>query len=194
MTAQRKQIIPQSSTGSYKSILAGWLAFCSILALSFSVSGFAEELSNTKNDINQEEAKAFINLVATRTANSSNTAVWQYNTSVITQIGNDNQARVEQQRNESLAYGNYSNIYQNGNRNEANIIQSGGNNTGLIGQIGNDHQATIEQAGNRFKAHINQHGLQSNINLSQSGSGLRSISVSQSANSGAAAPITIRTN
>ena len=68
------------------------------------------------------------------------------------------------------------------------------NNTSVITQIGNDHQATIEQAGSRFEAHVSQHGNQSNINISQSGSGLRSISVGQHALSGAAAPISIRTN
>lgn len=195
MSGKIKLFLTKKRKNSIKNKVANWLTFYPVIALTFSITSFAEETSMTKNDINQQEAKAFINLAATKTKHSSHTQEWwNNNTSVITQIGNNNQARVEQLRNESFVYGNHSNIYQNGNRNEANIIQSGGSNVGLIGQIGNDHQATIEQAGSRFEAHVSQHGNQSDINISQSGSGLRSISVGQHALSGAAAPISIRTN
>ena len=186
MSGKIKLFLTKKRKNSIKNKVANWLTFYPVIALTFCITSFAEETSMTKNDIN---------LAASKTEHSSHTQEWwNNNTSVITQIGNNNQARVEQLRNESFVYGNHSNIYQNGNRNEANIIQSGGSNVGLIGQIGNDHQATIEQAGSRFEAHVSQHGNQSNINISQSGSGLRSISVGQHALSGAAAPISIRTN
>ncbi|MES1931398.1 curli fiber surface-exposed nucleator CsgB [Salinisphaera shabanensis T35B1] len=163
------------------------------LALIFSSSVTAEDaISNFENggDLSRQQLKTVIDSSALRPSAEA----WRNNTSVIAQIGDDNRASVTQTRDTAeFAFGNYANIYQNGGNNEANIIQSGGNNIGLIGQIGRDHKATIEQDGNRFEAQINQIGIKSNIGISQSGSGLRSISVNQRTTSGSATPVTIRT-
>ena len=163
-----------------------------LMALS-QVTHAQESNLKSENDSNPGREKVQV-FIAAPGLQSSWPNSWRNNNSVITQRGNDNQARVDQRRDRSnFDYGNYASIYQNGNRNEANIIQSGGNNIGLIGQIGNNHQATIKQSGNSFEAQVNQYGYQSEINISQSGSAQRSISVSQRANSGAAVPVTIRT-
>lgn len=181
------------STSCRKLAIAGAPATCLAFALLFSSSAAAEDaMSDFENggNLNRQELQTVID--------SSNLGypaeVWRKNTSLIAQIGDDNRASVSQSRDTAeFAFGNYANIYQQGNNNEANIIQSGGNNVGLIGQIGNEHNATIEQDGNRFEARINQFGIKSNIGISQSGSGLRSISVGQRSVSGITAPVTIRT-
>ena len=194
MNAKPNSTLLKSSAGSCKPMLAGTLAFCSALALIASSPVSAEESipgSVSGNDLSRQQLQTFIDSTEVK----STPKTWRNNTSVIAQIGNNNRASVNQARyTAEAAFGNYANIYQNGNANEANIIQTGGNNIGQIGQSGNRHQATIEQHGNRFEARVNQAGYKSNINISQSGSGYRSISVSQSANSGTAAPVIIRTH
>ena len=184
---------PKISTSYSKLALVSRPAACLALALIFSSSATAEDtLYNLEDggDLSRQQLQTVIDSSASR----SSAKAWRNNTSVIAQIGDDNRASVTQTRNTAeFAYGNYANIYQNGNRNEANIIQSGGNNIGLIGQIGRDHEAKIEQDGNRFEAQIDQIGIKSNIGISQSGSGLRSISVNQKTQSGTATPVTIRT-
>lgn len=174
------------------------LSLCAALLLAFSQVTHAQDPSSeSSNGLGQGKVQFLIDSTALQSSSASPVS-WHKsnnssNISVIAQSGNDNQARVDQMHNKNYVYGNYANIYQNGNRNEANIIQSGGNNIGLIGQIGNANQATIEQSGNSFEAQVNQYGYKSEINISQSGSAQRSISVSQRSNSGAAAPVTIRT-
>lgn len=193
MNATRNNTLLKSSTGFRNFVLAGTLAFSSTLVLVVTSPVSAEESishSDNESDINRQQQKRFINSIDLQYPDKT----WRNNTSVIAQIGNDNRASVAQSRNTAeFTFGNYANITQYGNNNEANIIQSGGNNIGLIGQIGNDHNATIEQNGNSFEARVNQLGIKSDINISQSGSGQGRISVSQRANSGAAAPVTIRT-
>ena len=172
-------------------------SLCVLLLMALSQVTHAQE-PNLKNENNSNPEREKIQIFIAAPGLQSSFAwpnSWRSNSSVITQVGNGNQARVDQRRDRTnFDYGNNAKIYQNGNYNEANIIQSGGNNIGLIGQIGNGHQATIEQSGNSFEAQVNQYGYQSEINISQSGSAQRSISVSQRANSGATAPVTIRTN
>lgn len=188
-----KRTFPKISTSCRKLALVSRPAACLALALIFNSPVTAEDaISNFENggDLSRQQLQTAIDSSNLRSSAKS----WRKNTGVIAQIGDDNRASVDQVRNTAaFAFGNYANIYQNGNNNEANIIQSGGNNIGLIGQIGRDHKATIEQDGNRFEAQINQTGIKSNIGISQSGSGLRSISVNQRTTSGSATPVTIRT-
>lgn len=193
MNAMRHNTLLKSCTGSRKPMLASKLALCSALALIVSSPVIAEESISEPvngNDLSRQQLQTFIDSTDLKFSNKA----WHHNTSVIAQIGSDNRSSVSQFRNTAgFTFGNYANIYQNGNHNEANIIQRGGNNIGLIGQIGDEHEATIEQSGNSFEARVNQLGIKSNINISQSGSAQRSISVSQKTNSDAAAPVTIRT-
>lgn len=95
------------------------------------------------------------------------------NTSVIEQVGDNNSGSIRQLRAAGYTVGNVAYIYQDGNSNSANIDQQGGHNLGIISQEGNDHSATISQTGNniQIKADISQIGFNSNISLSQSGSG-----------------------
>jgi len=117
------------------------------------------------------------------------------NTSVIQQVGVNNSGTVVQSRAAGYQMGNFAYIYQNGRSNSASIDQQGGNNIGLVEQVGDDHSAVISQAGNSLslKADVSQFGFQSDISLSQSGSGSRSISVEQQNYSGNARPVTIDT-
>lgn len=127
--------------------------------------------------------------------NEINTSFLQSNISVIEQQGNSNKASVTQSRSASYQFANFSHIHQRGNNNEANITQSNGNNIGFIWQLGNNHSANIYQQGNSIslRADIYQTGFSGDITISQSGSGLRGISVQQQNNSGSARPVTIDT-
>ncbi len=118
------------------------------------------------------------------------------NVSIIEQIGNDNSAEVSQSRSSRYQANNLAYIYQNGNRNNGEIHQLSGNNVGFILQFGNDHSAIIEQRSHgRGINHssVVQTGFNSDITLSQSGSGYRSITVEQQAFSGNARPVTVET-
>lgn len=120
---------------------------------------------------------------------------YQGNYSIIDQIGNNNNATVNQSYSASYQRGNFSKIFQFGNFNTANITQTGGNNFGVILQKGNAHEASITQAGNtrELKANVSQLGSKSDIQITQSGSGYRSINVEQRAYSGNARPVTVDT-
>ncbi|PKG54860.1 hypothetical protein [Halomonas sp. MES3-P3E] len=124
-----------------------------------------------------------------------NTLSLQGNISIIEQQGNYNQASVIQSRSASYQFANFSKIYQRGNNNLANISQSNGNNVGVIWQVGNNHNANISQQGNSlsFQADIYQLGFSGDVTISQSGSGLRGVSVQQQNYSGNARPVTIDT-
>lgn len=128
-------------------------------------------------------------------ANSIALNRFQGNTSIIQQIGDNNQASVVQSRSANYQLGNFAHIYQRGNQNQASIQQENGSNIGIIWQVGNNNVANIEQLGNSFSlnANIHQIGFNSDITLSQSGSGLRSISVEQQNFSGHARPVAIDT-
>lgn len=115
------------------------------------------------------------------------------NTALTTQIGSQNNARI-QQGNGSSGYPNLAAIYQRGNGNDANIDQQGGLNVGIVSQVGNQLEANLIQTGGQFEAVINQHGVNGQVNLSQSGSGYRVITIDQLARSGAGATATIVTN
>ncbi|GGW69037.1 MULTISPECIES: hypothetical protein [Halomonadaceae] len=119
----------------------------------------------------------------------------QGNYSIIEQVGNNNQAMVSQSYSASYQRGNFSRITQLGNRNIAVMEQRGGNNFGVVFQQGNHHKAHLTQAGNQqsLEAYINQVGHQSDIQVSQSGSGYRSISVEQQAYSSTLRPVTVET-
>lgn len=115
--------------------------------------------------------------------------------SIIHQQGNNNRASVAQSRSFSYQLSNFSYINQLGNSNQAKIIQSNGNNTGIIWQVGDDNKANINQQGNNFsfKADIYQSGFKGDVSISQSGSGLRGVSVQQQNYSGNTRPVTIDT-
>lgn len=180
---------------SGRSVFTTTRVLCSILALMLGTSAAAQEPTTpsiASDDANRQQLQT---VIETRDSEPLDTVSRSNTSSVITQIGNDNRANIAQSRNRAaFASGNYASITQRGTSNEANIIQSGSNNVGLIGQSGREHEAKIEQAGNGFEARINQRGIKSNIDISQSGSGLRSISVRQNSVSGMTTPITIRTN
>jgi minor curlin subunit len=123
------------------------------------------------------------------------TSTLQGNVTIIEQRGNNNQASITQSRSANYQFANFSKIYQRGNNNLANIMQFNGNNVGVIWQIGNNHSASIYQEGNSllFQADIYQLGASGDVTISQSGSGLRGISVQQQNNTGSARPVTIDT-
>ncbi|MDW0360923.1 hypothetical protein Q8G38_16540 [Halomonas venusta] len=117
------------------------------------------------------------------------------NLSIIRQQGNNNKASVAQSRSVSYQLSNFAYIDQVGNGNQASIMQSNGNNTGIIWQVGDDNTASINQQGNNvsYKADIYQNGFKGDVSISQSGSGLRAVSVQQQNLSGNARPVTIDT-
>lgn len=119
------------------------------------------------------------------------------NYSIIHQIGNNNRATVNQSYSASYQRGNFSKIFQFGNFNTATIEQTDGNNFGVITQSGNEHDASINQTQTgkqrELKAHVSQSGARSDIHITQSGSGYRSINVEQRAYSGNARPVTVET-
>lgn len=123
------------------------------------------------------------------------TTSFQGNVSIIQQQGNDNQASVLQSRSVNYQLANFSKINQRGNNNQATIQQYSGNNIGVIWQQGDNHTANISQQGNNFslRADIYQLGFSGDVTISQSGSGLRSVSVQQQNYSGNTRLVTIDT-
>ncbi|MFI0473099.1 hypothetical protein ACGLWX_10345 [Halomonas sp. HMF6819] len=117
------------------------------------------------------------------------------NYSVIYQNGNNNRTNVAQSYSAQYQNGNFSSIRQIGNANAASIEQIGGNNTSQVSQKGNEHSVSILQnnGSQGAEAFVTQTGQQSNITISQSGSGYRSINVEQQAFSGNARPVTVVT-
>lgn len=116
------------------------------------------------------------------------------NYSVIAQIGNNNSTHVSQSA--SYQAGNFSNIYQLGNYNSANVNQTGGNNVSNIMQQGFNHKADVTQLGGasrELNSYVRQSGNSSDVQISQSGSGYRGISVEQQAFSTYARPVTVET-
>ncbi|WP_422103315.1 hypothetical protein [Vreelandella sp.] len=127
--------------------------------------------------------------------NGVDTQNYQGNYSIIQQIGNNNRTNVTQSYSASYQTGNFSRINQRGDWNNANIEQVGGNNAGVILQKGNYHTANVFQSGNdqQLETYVTQLGQRSDVQVSQSGSGYRSISVEQRAYSGNARPVTVET-
>lgn len=117
------------------------------------------------------------------------------NASVIQQVGDNNNGSITQSRAAGYQMGNLAYIYQNGRSNNASINQQGGNNIGVVSQVGDNHSATISQTGNNLslRADVYQVGFKSDVSLSQSNSGSRSISVEQQNYSGNARPVAIDT-
>lgn len=115
------------------------------------------------------------------------------NIAVTTQIGNDNDARIHQGSG-PRGYPNLAAIHQHGYGNDAEIVQLGGNNVGVVAQRGRNLEANLHQRGGEFEAAINQVGIRGKVNLSQSGSGYRTITIDQISRSGAGATATIVTN
>lgn len=126
---------------------------------------------------------------------SAGTPINAGNYSIIEQNGNNNRTTVSQSYSAQYQNGNFSSIRQMGNFNTASITQAGGNNAGMILQNGDRHVASIHQAYGRqgLDAFVTQSGNQSDITISQSGSGYRSVSVEQQAFSGNARPVTVET-
>lgn len=120
---------------------------------------------------------------------------YQGNYSIISQIGNNNRATVKQSYSAAYQAGNFSHISQYGNKNTASITQVGARNYGVILQDGNYHNTQISQSGSQQEqaTYISQTGLRSDIHVSQSGSGYRSIGIEQQAFSGYTRPVTVET-
>lgn len=122
-------------------------------------------------------------------------SIFKGNVSIIEQQGNNNKASTVQSHSAYYQLANFSHIHQRGNNNLANIYQLNGNNVGVIWQVGNNHNANIYQQGNSisFRADIYQLGSSGDVTISQSGSGLRGVSVQQQGYSGNTRPVTIDT-
>lgn len=163
------------------------------LVAAISLTNASTSLAAGNDFLHSSEEDARITQYAAGTYHNS---LLKSNVSIISQNGNDNQASVIQSRSASYQMGNIAYIYQDGYNNQASISQNNGANIGLIKQVGSNHTANISQTGGQFeiKAQVTQFGRNSDIALSQSGSGLRSISVEQQNYSGYARPVTIDTN
>lgn len=152
------------------------------LLLTVALSSF---IGNANADTNRIEQ--YFNQVDTQT--------YQGNYSIISQVGNNNQATVKQSYSAAYQVGNFSHIHQRGNENIASITQVGGKNYGVIFQAGNHHNANISQSGSQqeLATYVSQTGLRSDIQVSQSGSGYRNIGIEQQAFSGYTRPVTVET-
>lgn len=117
------------------------------------------------------------------------------NFSIINQVGNNNRTNIAQSYSSSYQTGNFSRVNQTGDWNKANIQQVGGNNFSLINQTGSHHTANIYQSGTeqQLATSVTQLGQRSDVQVSQSGSGYRGISVEQRAYSGNARAVTVET-
>lgn len=148
--------------------------------------------SISANDSNLVE-RARITQYIEQTKNLISSDINTVNASVIQQIGNDNHASTIQSNSASYQAGNFALIYQNGNQNKGAISQHGGNHTAVIWQKGNNHNASIHQQSNHhaLSADIRQFGALSDIHITQSGSGPRSISIEHQAYSGSALPVIV---
>ena len=164
-----------------------------VVAAVFSISSLAQDDQIINPSVNEKTAYTHINKSENSLLNSDiKTPASSGNMSLIKQIGDRNTSTVNQNR---IIQGNanFSSIYQSGNLNNASINQEGSQNIGLIYQDGNRLEANITQIGNQFEAQVTQYGLDANVNISQSGSGYRSINVEQQSYSGNASPVTIDT-
>lgn len=113
------------------------------------------------------------------------------NASIIQQIGSNNSATTAQSQSANFQTRNFAFIYQYGNQNNADIFQQGSGHSAVIWQEGNGHKATINQLNDNraFAADIRQFGSSSDVQISQSGSDPRSISVEHHAYSRNAQPV-----
>ena len=118
------------------------------------------------------------------------------NVSIIQQQGTSNSASVVQSRSANYQFKNFAYIKQSGYNNQANLIQHNGNNIGVIVQQGYNNSVTAIQEGNSVGVALNaiQIGFNSNLMISQSGSGLRDVNVHQQNYSGTSRPVTIDIN
>lgn len=132
----------------------------------------------------------------TQYAESQDTSHLKGNVSIIQQQGQNNSASVVQSRSASYQFKNFAYIKQSGYNNQANLTQHNGNNIGVIVQQGHNHSVTATQEGNSLGVALNaiQIGFNSNLMISQSGSGLRDVNVHQQNYSGTSRPVTIDIN
>lgn len=132
----------------------------------------------------------------TQYVESQNVSHLKGNVSIIQQQGQNNSASVVQSRSSSYQFKNFAYIKQNGYNNQAILTQHNGNNIGVIIQQGHNHSVTATQSGNSFGVGLNaiQIGFNSNLMISQSGSGLRDVNVHQQNYSGTSRPVTIDIN
>ncbi|MFG6668144.1 hypothetical protein ACGK9R_13710 [Halomonas sp. HNIBRBA4712] len=157
------------------------------MALALSLMALTLALSPAANAAQDHRVEQYVHSIQTPMSAA--------NVSVISQVGNDNRVSVSQSYSAQYQRGNFSSIRQIGNGNEASITQIGGNNVSQVAQNGNGHIVSIVQdfGHQGAEAFVNQSGQQSNIAISQSGSGYRSISVEQQSFSGSALPVTVDT-
>lgn len=156
------------------------------VVMAFSVSVMAQ--------VNNEQAQTYIteNEISLDSF-EENFSQSRANVALIRQIGDNNTNVINQNRN-SQGGANLASIYQDGSYNDATITQQGSGNTGLIRQVGNQHEANISQNGTDLDYQIIQDGFNSNVSISNSGSGYQGISVEQQAFSGNARSVTVETN
>ncbi|MWJ29202.1 hypothetical protein GPM19_13535 [Halomonas sp. ZH2S] len=167
----------------------------SFIVVSAAFLAFATSVSANDNDQDLIQKSRIIQHIE-QTKNQVNSDGYKANVSIIKQMGSENNASVTQSQSASFQAGNFALIHQDGNQNNGTISQQGGDNTASIWQEGNRHNAAISQQGNSFSlsADIQQFGIASDINVSQSGSGQRSISIEHQAYSGNALPVTVETH
>lgn len=164
----------------------GWLV------MAFSVSAASAQ----ENKIDKKTAQTYITedniqLSAEEEAFSQS----ESNVALIRQIGDGNTNVINQNLSrQGGANANLASIYQDGNDNDALIIQDGSSNIGLVRQVGDRHKAEIIQDGNSLESQIIQNGQNSNVSISNSGSGPYSISIEQHAFSSNARTVTVETN
>ena len=167
-----------------------WLLLAFLLSLILVIT-----ISSVSADDNSLIEKARITQYIEETRNLVSSNIDTINASVIQQTGNNNNASIMQSYSASFQTGNFALIRQKGNGNIGTISQHGGNNAAVIWQVGSNHIASVNQQNENatlaLNADIRQFGIASDIHITQSGSGPRSISIEHQAYSGNALPVTV---
>ncbi|WP_339882272.1 hypothetical protein [Vreelandella maris] len=178
----------------YGHILIRRVLKCLLLAFPLSLI-LVITISSVSADDNSLIEKARITQYIEETRNLVSSDVDTVNASVIQQTGSNNNASIMQSYSASFQTGNFALIRQKGNENMGTISQHGGNNAAVIWQVGNNHIASVNQRNENatlaLNADIRQFGIASDIHITQSGSGPRSISIEHQAYSGNALPVIV---
>lgn len=166
--------------------------FFSLMIL-FLIAGSIHANENEQAPASIEKAR--INQYIKEQQHQVDDSITKSNVSIIQQLGNNNNASIMQSYAASFQSGNFALIRQKGNNNVGAISQYGGNNAAVIWQVGNQHNASINQrnesAALALNADIRQFGTASDIHITQSGNGPRSISIEHQAYSGNALPVIV---
>ncbi|WP_141317212.1 hypothetical protein [Halomonas halmophila] len=173
-----KEIRLQGKSGFSSSLILAFLLFSSAFVAQANpdISGGRHADTEIGRIVQQHQGDGFFTLP-------------DRNIAFIDQLGNDNSALIDQQGMGP----NLASVYQSGYGNQASVTQKGAFNIGLVSQQGNHLDATLEQDGHEFEAAINQAGINGQVQVLQSGSGYRAITVDQISRSGVGATATIVT-